>query len=145
MAGNNKQTNFQFCTLVWLVTLCCGFSCKGYIRNPFPIVFIWHPAVLIIECRFLYKRHWCLYYVEGRFQWFDYGPKWNRQVYGSYDPPDYDLSQITAPVSLHYSTNDFLSYEKVRSCVLFTFLNQLKSFVVKQNLDQVMFLYNITA
>ncbi|XP_046665250.1 lipase 1-like isoform X2 [Homalodisca vitripennis] len=49
---------------------------------------------------------------SGRFQWYNWGPEENLAVYGSREPPDYDLSLITAPVSLHYSTNDPLSFEK---------------------------------
>ncbi|XP_054257102.1 lipase 1-like [Macrosteles quadrilineatus] len=49
---------------------------------------------------------------SGRFQWFDYGPTNNLKVYGNTEAPEYDLSLVTAPVSIHYSTNDNLSSEK---------------------------------
>lgn len=49
----------------------------------------------------------------GRFQWLDFGPAKNLKNYGTIEPPDYDLSLVTAPVYIYYSTNDLLSYEKV--------------------------------
>lgn len=46
--------------------------------------------------------------------------------YKSLSPPDYDVSQITAPVSLHYADNDLLAQPAVckvyeNSCTLSEF------------------------
>uniref|UniRef100_A0A1B0CG72 Partial AB-hydrolase lipase domain-containing protein n=1 Tax=Lutzomyia longipalpis TaxID=7200 RepID=A0A1B0CG72_LUTLO len=45
---------------------------------------------------------------SGHFRPFDYGPAENMKKYGSRAPPDYPLERITAPISLHYSDNDWL-------------------------------------
>ncbi|XP_065215517.1 lipase 3-like [Planococcus citri] len=42
----------------------------------------------------------------GKFMQFDYGPKTNIMVYGTRTPPEYNLSQVTAPVALLYSDGD---------------------------------------
>lgn len=31
-------------------------------------------------------------------------------MYGSYDPPNYSLHNITAPVALHYGSNDWFAH-----------------------------------
>lgn len=63
----------------------------------------------------------CLYYdlrnfdnFLGQFQAFNYDNDLdNFKRYGSYQPPDYDLSKITAPVRMWYSTGDQLINYKV--------------------------------
>lgn len=49
---------------------------------------------------------------EGRFQHFDYGYYYNKKVYGTSTPPEYDLNKITLPIKLFWSRNDLLSSEK---------------------------------
>ncbi|XP_063237892.1 lipase 3-like [Bacillus rossius redtenbacheri] len=44
----------------------------------------------------------------GRFQMFDHGPAGNRRKYGSEQPPEYPLQQVTTPCSLHYGAGDLL-------------------------------------
>ncbi|CAH1105287.1 unnamed protein product [Psylliodes chrysocephalus] len=46
---------------------------------------------------------------SGKFEQFDYGAYRNYKIYGSIFPPDYDLSKITAPMYLIYSSNDWLA------------------------------------
>ncbi|XP_018364290.1 PREDICTED: lipase 3-like [Trachymyrmex cornetzi] len=43
------------------------------------------------------------------FKQFDYGILGNTNVYGSLNPPNYDLSKIKVPVYLYYSENDWLA------------------------------------
>lgn len=45
---------------------------------------------------------------SGHFRKYDYGYWLNFEIYGQYTPPDYDLSKITSPVALFYSSNDWL-------------------------------------
>lgn len=47
--------------------------------------------------------------IADRFCKYDYGSRVNSQVYNSPQPPDYNLERITAPVYLHYSSNDWMS------------------------------------
>nr|CAI5861121.1 unnamed protein product [Callosobruchus analis] len=48
----------------------------------------------------------------GIFRRFDFGWSKNKKTYGSLNPPEYDLQQVTAPVYLVYSRNDWLAAEK---------------------------------
>nr|XP_012236042.1 PREDICTED: lipase 3-like isoform X2 [Linepithema humile] len=48
----------------------------------------------------------------GKFRQYDYGPFGNLKEYGWLIPPSYNLSKIQVPVSLHYSTNDWLANVK---------------------------------
>ncbi|XP_055375837.1 lipase 1-like [Condylostylus longicornis] len=49
---------------------------------------------------------------KGRFRMYDYGIVKNLVKYGSFKPPSYDLSKVTAPVALHFSKNDWLADTK---------------------------------
>ncbi|XP_063930038.1 lipase 1-like [Zophobas morio] len=55
--------------------------------------------------------------VSGYFRQYDFGDD-NMDVYGSSEPPSYDLSLITAPSYLFYSHNDWMAAEVdvVRLC-----------------------------
>lgn len=53
------------------------------------------------------------YYILGKFRQFDYGWIINLLKYGTLDPPDYDFSQIAAPVALFYGANDMLAATEV--------------------------------
>ncbi|XP_053604379.1 gastric triacylglycerol lipase-like [Plodia interpunctella] len=44
-----------------------------------------------------------------RFCRFDFGPEVNSKRYGVQEPPDYDLSKITIPVGLFYSSEDWVA------------------------------------
>lgn len=57
-----------------------------------------------------------IYYVSlfpGAFRQYDFGMLINLSKYGSFRPPDYDLSAITVPVALFYGNNDWLVSGKV--------------------------------
>ncbi|CAK1590789.1 unnamed protein product [Parnassius mnemosyne] len=46
--------------------------------------------------------------IAGRFQKYDYGPSKNLQVYGTIQPPLYNLNRTNIPVVLIYGENDLL-------------------------------------
>lgn len=46
---------------------------------------------------------------SGRFRQYDHGTIKNRFVYGTADPPVYNLTQVTAPVVFYYALNDYLA------------------------------------
>lgn len=48
---------------------------------------------------------------SGNFSQYDYGEN-NTLVYGKTEPPLYNISKITAPVSLYYSNNDWLAAQQ---------------------------------
>uniref|UniRef100_A0A905QWQ5 AB hydrolase-1 domain-containing protein n=2 Tax=Rhodnius prolixus TaxID=13249 RepID=A0A905QWQ5_RHOPR len=51
---------------------------------------------------------------SNSLKYYDYEPEENLKRYGQTEPPDYDLSRVTAPVSLHYSLQDwFVNAENV--------------------------------
>lgn len=45
----------------------------------------------------------------GSFRKFDYGSIENLKIYGSTQPPKYDLEKVKPPVAVFYSENDFLT------------------------------------
>uniref|UniRef100_A0A1L8DPY1 Lipase n=2 Tax=Nyssomyia neivai TaxID=330878 RepID=A0A1L8DPY1_9DIPT len=49
---------------------------------------------------------------SGHFRQYDYGWTKNKEVYGTSKPPDYPLENITAPIVLHFSDNDWLASTK---------------------------------
>lgn len=53
--------------------------------------------------------HYCQEYNSGKFAQYDFGLLKNLATYLRATPPDYDLSQISAPISLIYSANDWMA------------------------------------
>lgn len=47
------------------------------------------------------------------FQQFDYGYIENLWKYGSMHPPEYNMSNIKAPVYMYYAMNDWLAVPEV--------------------------------
>lgn len=54
-----------------------------------------------------------IHYVQltrsNSFQKYDFGKHLNQKIYGSNYPPKYNLYKISAPVALHYGSNDYLA------------------------------------
>lgn len=48
-----------------------------------------------------------------KFRQYDYGTNMNYKIYGDKNPPIYNLSKVSCPISLHYSTGDLLTDDKV--------------------------------
>lgn len=44
---------------------------------------------------------------SGNFHKYDYGKNKNFQKYGQLEPPHYNLSQMSTPTALYYSSNDW--------------------------------------
>ncbi|KOC66701.1 Lipase 3 [Habropoda laboriosa] len=53
--------------------------------------------------------HYCQSILSGTFCKFDYGATENLKMYGSTQPPKYDLKEVKTPVAIFYSENDFLT------------------------------------
>ncbi|XP_026468820.1 lipase 3-like [Ctenocephalides felis] len=77
---------------------------------------------------------------SGKFCQFDYGEEKNLKVYKSREPPEYDLSKITAPVILHWSMNDWLSDPKDVD-ILMTKLGNLAGTYLVEDADWTHFDY----
>ncbi|KAL0110384.1 hypothetical protein PUN28_013790 [Cardiocondyla obscurior] len=50
--------------------------------------------------------------LPGKFKHYDLGIISNKDAYGAFNPPTYDVSKIKAPVHLYYSENDWLANVK---------------------------------
>ncbi|CAF4907982.1 unnamed protein product [Pieris macdunnoughi] len=89
---------------------------------------------------------------RGRFSQFDYGDG-NIEVYGSVEPPDYDLRKVTMSVALLCGQNDKLARQKdvevlkeaLRNTVQFTLLEYKEmnhvDFTWGKNMDKYLFPY----
>ncbi|KAG5877797.1 hypothetical protein JTB14_019589 [Gonioctena quinquepunctata] len=53
--------------------------------------------------------HFVQLYQSGVFQNFDYGELKNLEIYGTTNPPPYDLSKVPVPISIFQGANDFLA------------------------------------
>jgi len=69
---------------------------------------------------------------SGRFRMYDYGFFKNMAKYGSFKPPSYDLTKVTAPVALHYSMNDWLADPKDVEKLEIQVPNIIKNYLVPQ-------------
>ncbi|KAK9870231.1 hypothetical protein WA026_006316 [Henosepilachna vigintioctopunctata] len=56
--------------------------------------------------------HYLQIFNTGIFRRYDYGKKENLNIYGSIEPPEYDLGKISAPVALFWGENDCWSRPK---------------------------------
>ena len=52
---------------------------------------------------------------SANLQAFDFGKKKNEEVYGTPDPPVYDVKKVTAPVVTYWGDNDWLAQPPVSS------------------------------
>lgn len=52
--------------------------------------------------------HYLQMYVSGRFRQFDWGKSRNLEAYGTTDPPEYNVTEVTVPVAVFYSNGDAL-------------------------------------
>lgn len=67
-----------------------------------------------------------LFHILGRFRKYDFGPEENNRIYGSFEPPEYNFTNIKAKLHILYGTHDDL----IRSEVHFdTYLSVLFSVV----------------
>ncbi|GLV35382.1 uncharacterized protein CBL_01468 [Carabus blaptoides fortunei] len=82
-----------------------GFDEKNFNTSILPIFFGHVPDSFSIK----ELAHFSQLVKSGRFRNFDYGTVGNLQVYNRTEPPDYDLSKVTAPVAIYCSENDWQS------------------------------------
>uniref|UniRef100_A0A1B0DL49 Lipase n=1 Tax=Phlebotomus papatasi TaxID=29031 RepID=A0A1B0DL49_PHLPP len=85
--------------------LLSGFDSDQLNKTLLPEVFSRHPAGSSI-----YELiHHAQNVKSGNFAQYDHGTVGNLKRYGSTNPPSYDLTKISASVTLHYAQNDWLS------------------------------------
>ncbi|XP_044255278.1 lipase 1-like, partial [Tribolium madens] len=83
----------------------CGFDCKQLNATLLPLFLAHVPA----GCSSKQLLHYAQEINSGHFRQYDYGFWTNLKRYHSLKPPDYDLSQISAPLYFFYSKNDWIS------------------------------------
>lgn len=59
-------------------------------------------------------RHYLQFSTRKKFEMYDYGEVKNLKIYGDPNPPLYNLSKLTCPTALYYSTGDSLVPPEVR-------------------------------
>ncbi|XP_030036032.2 lipase 3 [Manduca sexta] len=57
-------------------------------------------------------KHYGQGVASHEFRKYDYGTEMNKQVYGTPEPPKYDLQKVQTPVSLYFSEEDWLAHPK---------------------------------
>ncbi|XP_072396914.1 lipase 3-like [Diabrotica undecimpunctata] len=82
-----------------------GFSPKQMNVSDLPLLMAHYPAGASTK----QVEHYGQLVNSGRFCQYDFTILKNREHYGQIIPPDYDLSKITAPATLIYSSNDWLA------------------------------------
>ena len=55
------------------------------------------------------------------FNAFDYGAEENMRRYGTETPKTYDLKQVSTPVHIFYSENDYIANATVSNLILLSF------------------------
>ncbi|ODM95481.1 Lipase 3 [Orchesella cincta] len=91
-----------------IIFLLSGFDKKELNETMLPIILAHTPAGASTHTII----HFAQYINSGKFRQFDYGKRENMKIYKSEEPPKYDLSKVTAPVSLYWSDNDWLAVKE---------------------------------
>lgn len=79
--------------------------------------------------------HYFQSYTTGQFARFDYGSERNQLVYASIEPPKFDLSLVSAPVSLFVSGADSFSTVHNVDRIVRALPNVVKYVVLNESLD----------
>ncbi|CAL7948812.1 unnamed protein product [Xylocopa violacea] len=92
-----------FC-VCWF-SLIAGFGSDQLDKSMLPLILGHFPAGASAKQIVHYGQS----ILSGSFRKFDYGPTENLNIYGSTQPPKYDLEKVKAPIIIFYSGNDFLT------------------------------------
>ncbi|XP_055677827.1 lipase 3-like [Lutzomyia longipalpis] len=85
--------------------LIAGFDTDQLNKTLLPEIFSRHPAGTSV-----YELiHYAQEVKSGNFAQYDHGTVGNLKRYGSINPPSYELTKVTTPVTLYYAQNDWLS------------------------------------
>lgn len=71
---------------------------------------------------------------SAQFRQFDYGKLKNIFVYNQPEPPAYNLTDVTAPIILHYGANDYLTHEKDVQRLAKQLPNLVENHLIEMNL-----------
>ncbi|XP_044735400.1 lipase 3-like [Chrysoperla carnea] len=103
---NEKSMTSGICTNV--LFLIAGFDYKQLNQTILPAILSNVPAGASVRQLFHYAQG----VKSGKFQQYDFNFIKNYKKYKQFSPPEYNLSRITAPISLIYSENDLLTAPK---------------------------------
>ncbi|CAL8088834.1 unnamed protein product [Orchesella dallaii] len=91
-----------------IVFLLSGFDKEELNETMLPVILGHTPAGA--------STHTIIHFAQGinsgAFRQFDYGKWENMKIYKSEEPPKYELRNVTAPVSLYWSDNDWLAVKE---------------------------------
>ncbi|XP_036139605.1 lipase 3 [Monomorium pharaonis] len=87
------------------IFLICGFDKEQFDYNLLPAILSHHPAGVSTKT----IVHFSQEIISGKFRQYDYGCEKNMLIYNATEPPDYNLTNITVPIALFYSDNDWLA------------------------------------
>lgn len=74
-------------------------------KTRFPLYMANNPAGSSVRNMY----HFAQIIRDNRLQMFDWGRLMNKRIYGQKQPPQYDLTRVTAPVALYWSAGDVLA------------------------------------
>ncbi|KAF2888027.1 hypothetical protein ILUMI_18146, partial [Ignelater luminosus] len=80
-----------------------GYS-NQFNKSMIPVILSNTPA----GSSYKHWRHVIQVYLSGKVPKYNYGEEENLRKYGQKNPPEYNLTKITAPVALYYGVNDLL-------------------------------------
>ncbi|XP_078044145.1 lipase 3 [Augochlora pura] len=93
----------SFC-VCWFYMI-AGFGSDQLDKSMLPIILGHFPAGASAKQIIHYGQS----ILSGSFRKFDYGATENLKIYGSTQPPKYDVERLKIPVVIFYSENDFLT------------------------------------
>ncbi|KAG5881668.1 hypothetical protein JTB14_010239 [Gonioctena quinquepunctata] len=96
-----------------------GYVAQQVSADIFPVIARHFPIGTSIKALTHYHQ---IIKKNGRFQWFDYGPSINSNLYNSTYPPEYNLQKVTLPVHIIGGRQDFVATKEDVE----RFYNQLK-------------------
>ncbi|XP_055701832.1 lipase 3-like [Phlebotomus papatasi] len=99
----NDQPLQEVCANI--LFLLAGYDSEQLNRTELPAILANTPAGASTKQILHYSQS----VYSNNFRQYDYGPVTNLIEYGTLTPPDYALDQITAPVGLFYSQNDWVA------------------------------------
>ncbi|KAG7202535.1 hypothetical protein KM043_009734 [Ampulex compressa] len=97
----NSVTEEVCTTAIFLVF---GFDRKNFNPADLPVLLSHFPA----GASFGQLSHYSQITLSGKFREYDYSVQKNKKIYGSTEPPEYNLSSYSIPTQLFYGTEDYL-------------------------------------
>ncbi|XP_054260165.1 uncharacterized protein LOC128984823 [Macrosteles quadrilineatus] len=107
-----------------------GFDNPEVNRTSFPIILNYMPAGASVKQLQHYSQ---ICKTDADFRYFDYGPIGNMWKYHSHTPPPYNLTNVKAPLYIHYALNDWLA---VPEDVFFTVIKLPNVRIVREVPDE---------